>query len=72
MDSSVLSVLQYNINTSGALSALIRCTMEDYSETYVTECGKSGQWKTDIAEACRSLNTVEPQSYEPLGKRGCS
>ena len=64
MDSSVLSVLQYNINTSGALSVLIRCTMEDYSETYVTECGKSGQWNTDIAEVCRSLNTIPTSAGE--------
>ena len=38
--------------------------MEYYSETYVTECGKSGQWMTDIAEVCRSLDTIPTSAGE--------
>ena len=56
MDSSVLSVLQYNINASGALSALVRCTAPGDNETYVIECGMNGLWNTDITIVCRSSN----------------
>ena len=61
MDSSSLSVLQYNINTSGALSALVRCTAPGdnevcVNEAYVIECGVNGQWNTDITVVCRSSN----------------
>ena len=63
VDSSSLSVLQYNINTYGALSALVRCTAlgdnETYAgdnETYVIECGINGQWNTDITDNCRGSN----------------
>ena len=63
MDSSSLSVLQYNINNSGVLSALVRCTApgdnETYAgdnETYVIECGMNGQWNTDITDNCCSSN----------------
>ena len=56
VDSSSLSILQYNINTSGALSALVRCTVPDDNETYVIECGMNGQWNTDITDNCSSSN----------------
>ena len=56
MDSSSLSVLQYNINTSGVLSALVRCTAPGDNETYVIECGMNGQWNTDITDNCSSSN----------------
>ena len=56
MDSSSLFVLQYNINTSGALSALVMCTAPGDHETYVIECGVNGQWNTDITVVCRSSN----------------
>ena len=56
VDSSSLSVLQYNINTSGALSALVRCTAPHDNETYVIECGMNGQWNTDITDNCSSSN----------------
>ena len=56
MDSSVLSVLRYNINTSGVLSALVRCTAPGDNETYVIECGVNGQWNTDITDNCSSSN----------------
>ena len=59
MDSSSLSVLHYNINTSGALSALVRCTAPADNETYVIECGMNGQWNTNIIDNCSSSN---PQS----------
>ena len=56
MDSSSLSVLQYNINTSGALSALVMCTAPGDNETYVIECGMNGQWNSDITDNCSSSN----------------
>ena len=64
MDSSSLSVLQYNINTSGALSALVRCTAPGDNEAYVIECGKNGQWNRDITDNCRSLNTMPTSAGE--------
>ena len=56
MDSSSLSVLQYNINTSGALSALVRCTAPGDNENHVIKCGTNGQWNTDITVVCISSN----------------
>ena len=56
VDSSSLSVLQYNINTSGALSALVRCTAPGDNETYVIECEMNGRWNTDITDNCSSSN----------------
>ena len=56
MDSSSLSVLQYNINTSDVLSALVRCTAPSDNETYVIKCGMNGQWNTDITDNCSSSN----------------
>ena len=58
-DSSVLSVIQYNINISGDMSALIRCTTQDDNETDVIECGMNGQWNTDIEDVCRSIHTTQ-------------
>ena len=62
VDSSSLSVLQYNINTSGALSVLIRCTTPDYNETQVTECGMNGKWNGDIENICRSHTAIQTQA----------
>ena len=56
VDSSSLSVLQYNIDTSGALSALVRCTAPGDNETYVIECEMNGWWNTDITDNCSSSN----------------
>ena len=64
MDSSVLSVLQYNINIFGVFSALVRCAAPDDNETHVIECGKNGQWNTDITDDCRSLNTMPTSAGE--------
>ena len=64
MDSSVFSVLQYNINISSVFSALVRCTVPGDNETYVIECGMNGQWNTDITDNCRSLNTIPTSAGE--------
>ena len=53
-DSSLFSVIQYNIYISGALSALIMCTIQDCNETHVIECGLNGQWSIDIANVCNN------------------
>ena len=55
-------MLQYNINTSGALSVLIRCTTPDYNETQVTECGINGKWNGDIENICRSHTAIQTQA----------
>ena len=62
-NSSVLSIIQYNLDVSGALSALIRCTIQDNNEIYVIECGVNGQWSTDI-DLCTSINLIN----SPKGK----
>ena len=64
MDSSSLSVLQYNINTSDVLSALVRCTAPGDNETYVIECGMNGQWNTDITDNCSSPNILQTPTGE--------
>ena len=55
--------MQYNLDVSGILSALIKFATQDVNMTHVIECGMNGRWNTDL-DVCTSLSTIKTSNGE--------